>query len=95
MFVYNKNYEELMSKRKFEKLVQAALSSTDNDPDAVKALSGARFKVFTLDYVIKKVLDYGEEKGLQLVEQIASWRLKSTENVLKAFLKNNLDDVAQ
>jgi len=41
------------------------------------------------------VLDYGEEKGLQLVEQIASWRLKSTENVLKAFLKNNLDDVAQ
>jgi hypothetical protein len=61
----------------------------------VKALSGARFKVFTLDYVIKKVLDYGEEKGLQLVEQVACWRLKSSENVLKAFLKNNLDDVAQ
>jgi hypothetical protein len=95
MFVYNRNYEELMSKRKFDKLVQAALKSSDNDPDAVSALSGARFKVFTLDYVIKKVLDYGEEKGPELVEQIANWQLKSSENILKAFLKNNLDDVAQ
>jgi len=95
MFVYNKNYEELMSKRKFEKLVQAALSSSDNDPDAVKALSGARFKVFTLDYIIKKVLDYAEEKGPEMVELVASWHLKSSENILKALLKNNLDDVAQ
>lgn len=57
-------------------------------------MENARFKVFTIDYAIKKVLDYGEEKGMENVETIAKWRLKSSENILKAFLKNNLDDVA-
>jgi hypothetical protein len=71
------------------------MSSADKDPDAVKALESARFKVFTLDYVIKKVLDYAEEKGLELVDQIAKWGLKSSENILKALLKNNMDDIAE
>jgi hypothetical protein len=29
MFAYNKNYEELMSKRKFEKLMAAAMDGGD------------------------------------------------------------------
>lgn len=92
MFVYNKNYEELMSKRKFLKLLEMA--QADNDPEAVKQAESARFRVFTIDYIIKKVIDYGEEMGKELVEQIAQWKLKSTENILKAMLKNNMDDIA-
>jgi hypothetical protein len=29
------------------------------------------------------------------VEEIATWRLQSTENVIKALLKNNMDDIAR
>ncbi len=91
MFVYNKNYEELMSKRKFEKL----LASANQDGTDIKQLANARFKVFTIDYVIKKILDYGEEKGIELVQAVAKWKLKSSENILKALLKNNMDEIAQ
>lgn len=92
MFAYNKNYEELMSEKKFQKILEAA--SADNDPEAIKAAAGARFKVFTLDYIIKKNIDFGEEMGKQLVDDIAQWRFRSTENIIKAMLKNNMDDVA-
>lgn len=61
MFAFNKNYEELMSKKKFLKLLEVA--NADNDPEAIKNALQARFKVFTFDYVIKKVIDYGEEMG--------------------------------
>ena len=61
MFAFNKNYEELMSKRKFQKILESA--SLHNDPEAIRAAAGARFKVFTFDYIIKKNIDYGEEMG--------------------------------
>ncbi len=60
--------------------------------------------MFTIDYIIKKVIDYSEEKGKyrfikfignELVKEIAKWKLRSTENVLKALLKNNMDDIAE
>lgn len=92
MFAYNKNYEELMSRRKFLKLLEAA--HADEDPEAVRAAMQARFKVFTFDYVIKKLIDYGEELGKQLVIKVARWDLRSSENLLKAMLKNNMDEVA-
>jgi hypothetical protein len=92
MFAFNRNYEELMSKRKVIKLLEVA--KQENDPDAIKQAESARFKVFTIDYIIKKIIDYGEEMGKALVEEVALWRLKSTENVLKAMLKNNMDDIA-
>jgi hypothetical protein len=95
MFVYNKNYEELMSLRKFQKLMEAALQNSDHDPEAIKNAQGARFKVFTVDYVIKKIIDYGEEKVNELVDEVAAWNLKTTENVIKALLKNNMDDIAK
>ncbi len=36
MFVYNKNFEELMSKRKFMKLMEAAMAQSEQDPEAIK-----------------------------------------------------------
>lgn len=69
-------------------------ATLENDPEAIKAAQGARFKVFTLDYVIKKIIDYGEELGKDLVKGVAAWRLRTTENILKSMLKNNMDDVA-
>jgi hypothetical protein len=95
MFVYNKNFEELMSKRKFMKLMEAAMAQSEQDPEAIKNAQGARFKVFTVDYIIKKIIDYGEEKVDELVDEVAGWRLKSTENILKALLKNNMDEIAR
>lgn len=61
MFAFNRNFEELMSKRKFLKLLE--LAEAENDPEAVKQAESARFKVFTLDYIIKKLIDYGDEMG--------------------------------
>ena len=81
-----------MSKRKFQKILESA--SLDNDPEAIRAAAGARFKVFTFDYIIKKNIDYGEEMGKQLVEKVAEWKFKSSENILKSMLKNNMDDIA-
>jgi len=81
-----------MSEKKFQKILEAA--SVDNDPEAIRAAAGARFKVFTFDYIIKKNIDFGEEMGSQLVESIAQWRFRSSENIIKALLKNNMDDVA-
>lgn len=71
------------------------MAQSEHDPEAIKNAQGARFKVFTLDYIIKKIIDYGEEKVNELVDEVACWKLKSTENVLKAFLKNNMDDIAK
>ena len=93
--MYNKNYEELMSKRKFMKLMEAAMVQSEQDPEAIKNAQGARFKVFTIDYIIKKIIDYGEERVNELVDEVAAWKLKSTENILKALLKNNMDEIAR
>lgn len=66
MFIFNKNYEELMSKRKFEKLLSVA--KADDDPEAIKNAHKARFKIFSFDYVIKKIVDYCEELSFSLVK---------------------------
>lgn len=49
----------------------------------------SRFKVFTFDFVIKKVIDFAEDKAEQRVRKIANWKIQSTENILKALLKNS------
>ena len=33
----------------------------------MREATAARFKVFTFDYVIKKIIDYGEELGKKMV----------------------------
>jgi hypothetical protein len=38
-----------------------AAAKADDDPEAIKNAQKARFKIFSFDYVIKKIVDYGEE----------------------------------
>jgi tRNA U34 5-carboxymethylaminomethyl modifying GTPase MnmE/TrmE len=47
-----------------------------------------------MEFVIKKVIDYSEEKVDKRVRDMALWKIKSTENMLKALLKNNKDEIA-
>jgi hypothetical protein len=51
--------------------------------------------VFTLDYVFKKLIDYGEDQAEARVRQVAQWRLKTSENMLRSLLKNGMDKVAK
>lgn len=56
--------------------------------------SGIRYKVFTLDYIFKKLIDYGEDQAEARVRQVAHWKLKTSENMLRSLLKNGMDRVA-
>ena len=67
----------------FEKQQQ---NSEDGDP--------AKYRVFTLDYIFKKLIDYGEDQAEARVRQVAQWKLKTTENMLRSLLKNGMDRVA-
>jgi hypothetical protein len=59
--------------------------------DGLESNFSDRYKVFTLQNTIKKVIEYGDDKGERRVREIANWKLKSTENILLALLKNNMD----
>ena len=43
---------------------------------------------------MKRLLDYGEEQGVDRCRAVALWKLKTTENVLLSLLKNGLDKIA-
>lgn len=92
MFVFNKNYEELMSRRKFIKMKRYMNEPISDNPTPEEERE--RFKVFTLEFVIKKVIEFSEEKGDKRVREIAHWKIKSTENILRSLLKNNKDEIA-
>lgn len=51
-------------------------------------------KVFTIDFVIKKLIDYGEDQAEARVRQVAHWKIRTTENFLRSLLKNGMDRVA-
>lgn len=53
MFIFNKNYEELMSHKKYERMKEYFEDSPDANNSEME-----RYKVFTLEFVIKKVIDY-------------------------------------
>jgi hypothetical protein len=53
-----------------------------------------RYKIFTLDYLIKHLIDYSEDQGEARVRQMATWKLRTTENILKSLLKHHMDIVA-
>jgi hypothetical protein len=55
MFVFNKNYQELMSLSKFQKMVEFH-NLEDYD-------ESNRYRVFTIDFVIKKIIDFSEDKA--------------------------------
>ena len=92
MFLYNKNYEELLSLRKFQRMKQYLADNLAGDQ--LQNEYAARYKVFTIDYVIKKVLDFSLMDHDKKVREIANWDIQSTENLLKALLKNYKDDIA-
>jgi hypothetical protein len=81
VFAYNKNYQEGAKGGNYDKV-----SDINSEIDKVK--------VFTLDFVIKKLIDYGEDQAESRVRQVAHWKIKTTENVLRSLLKNGMDRVA-
>lgn len=85
MFAYNKNYQEYQKMGQyngFEKI------SNSGDSDI------AKYKVFTLDFVFKKIIDYGEDQAEGRIRQCAQWKLKTSENFLRSLLKNGMDKIA-
>ena len=88
MFAYNRNYEEVMSKKKFLKMLE--ITGQENPGEQ------ARFKVFTFEFIVKKMLDFlPSDKAMKKVKEVANWKIQSTENILRALLKNNLDELAK
>ncbi len=83
IFAYNKNYQDITKK------VSAKEIESSADPD------GRVYKTFTLDLVFKKLIDYGEDQAQARVRQVAGWKIKSTENILRSLLQNNMDTVAR
>ena len=65
-----------------------------NGDNSSEADSQLAYKVYTMDFIFKKLNEFGEENSLSLVWSVAGWKLKTTENVLHSLLKNSLDSVA-
>ena len=53
MFAYNKNYQDQPKQMKFNGFDK---QSNSGDSDI-----GSKYKVFTLDYIFKKIIDYSED----------------------------------
>jgi hypothetical protein len=53
-----------------------------------------RYRVFTLDYIFRKVIDYGEDQAEARIRVIAKWKIRSSENILQSLLNNSMDKVA-
>jgi len=50
-----------------------------------------RFKVFSFEYLVHNLIEFGGDQGETRVRQLAGWKLRSSENVLKALLKWHMD----
>eukprot|EP00347_Sterkiella_histriomuscorum_P019128 403342842 len=94
MFEYNKNYEEIMTLKKFQRMKEYLSDALPGETLNLNDDDQARFKVFTFEFIIKKVIDFTEINPDKRVRDIANWRIQSTENILKALLKNNRDEIA-
>ena len=83
LFMYNKNYEELPFGRNLLKPGQSSSSSEEK-----------RYKVFTFNYLFRKLTEYGEDAAEAKARDICKWKLRTTENILHSLLVNNQDQVA-
>ncbi len=79
IFYFNKNFMDITSTH--------GLNKNEISADG-------KFRVFTIDFVIRKLIDYSDEQVAPKIRQIGMWKIKSTENILKSFLSNNMDVVA-
>ena len=86
MFAYNKNYAEIIPGEEN--------TSPEKDDFGISEIP-SKYKVFTMEYIIKQTLDFGEDEGESRVRRIAHWKLKTTENVLKSLLMHHMDKVAK
>ena len=57
VFAYNKNFQELQVAPADETISKNRSEFVDNIE------SPSRYKVFTFDYLVKRLIDYGEEQG--------------------------------
>ena len=75
--MYNKNFQEIATSRNL-------IGGSDSSDSGKK-----KYRTFTFDFLFKKLIDYSEEQAQARVRQVASWKIKSTENILKSLLINN------
>jgi hypothetical protein len=85
VFAYNKNYAEIVAGED--------LTTPRKEGEISQEIS--HYKVFTMDFIIKQTLDFGEDEGESRVRRIAHWKLKTTENVLKSLLIHHMDRIAK
>ena len=90
MFAYNKNYEENTKLSVHQKYGNGPGSSNLENTDS----EIQQYRVFKIEYVVKKFNEYGEENAHQSIRAVANWKLRTTENVLQALLKNGMDKIA-
>lgn len=57
VYAYNKNFQELQVAPADDTISKNRSEFVDNIDSA------SRYKVFTFDYLIKRLIDYGEEQG--------------------------------
>lgn len=87
VFSYNKNYQEIPYDETEGK------SSESSDSEEVQ-FRQTHYKVFTFDFLFKKVLEYCEDQANNRIRAIVHWKIKSSENILKSLLLNNQDKIA-
>jgi hypothetical protein len=84
LFASNKNYEELplsIFNNNLEKKTTHGGEMTDSE--------NSNYRTYTIDYVIKKLNEFGEENAKELIRAVANWKIRTTEKVLKSLLKNS------
>lgn len=54
----------------------------------------AKYKTYTFNFLIKRVLEFVPDDYLKYIGQIAKWAIQSSENFLLSLLLNRQDEVA-
>jgi hypothetical protein len=84
VYAFNKNFTKLTD---YNGESMSDSSSEEEDEDTARDYSH-RYKTYTFDYLIKKVLEYCLDDYVPRIRAICDWRLKSSENFLLAMLIN-------
>ena len=70
------------------------VSASDPGSRSESSHEKKNYRVFTLDFVFRKLIDYSDDQVVHKIRKIGHWKIKSTENILKSMLSNNMDVVA-
>ena len=92
----NKNYE----------LIEEEISSSDESMsetegnysprESIGGIMGNQYNVFTYNFLLENIVDYSNTKESlnKRVEEVANWKLRSSESFLKSMLINRQDKIA-